>query len=486
MPAAGEMRFLGVARSIDTASWDDPLLPKLWRYNQHYFDDLNAVDAPERTDWHEALIADWIRENPPGRGTGWEPYPTSLRIVNWVKWALAGHNLPAEALQSLAVQARWLTRRLERHLLGNHLFQNAKALLFAGCFFAGSEADGWCAQALRILQRELVEQVLPDGGHFELSTMYHALAFEDVLDLLNLARAYPEVWPEANARLAPIAARMERWLAIMSHPDGEIGFFNDAAIGIAPSPAELHAYARRLGLAEPASLGPIEHLDASGYVRAAMGPATLLADIARVGPDFLPGHAHADTLSFELSIGGQRFLVNGGTSLYEPGAQRLAERGTAAHNTAVVNGENSSEVWSSFRVARRARPFEVRLDAGPPVSTIAAAHDGYRRLPGSPVHRRTWRLDAEALLVTDEIAGAHAFAEALFHFHPSVVVAAHDPQSGQASCGGFAVEWEVLEGRGLVEPAIHHPRFGESLATRRLRVTLDQGRSAVLFRWGAA
>src|SRR5262249_13815017 len=145
---------------------------KLWRYNLHYFDDLNAYDAAQRQEWHCSLLSQWVCENTPGFGTGWEPYPTSLRMVNWIKWVLTGNRLPAECIQSLAVQARWLSQRLEIHLLGNHLLANAKALLFAGIFFDGAEADEWLVRGLRILEREVAEQVLPDGGHIERSPMY--------------------------------------------------------------------------------------------------------------------------------------------------------------------------------------------------------------------------------------------------------------------------------------------------------------------------
>ena len=91
---------------------------KLWRYNQHYFDDLNAEGAAERQRWHERLLVDWMAANPPSQGIGWEPYPTSLRIVNWVKWSLAGNSLTDDCLHSLAIQARWLRRRLERQFAG--------------------------------------------------------------------------------------------------------------------------------------------------------------------------------------------------------------------------------------------------------------------------------------------------------------------------------------------------------------------------------
>ena len=87
------------------ADWNAPDLPKLWLYNLHYFDDLTARDAPSRSGWHRDLIVRWIAENPPGSGNGWEPYPTSLRIVNWLKWLLSGNAAPPGMLASLAMQA---------------------------------------------------------------------------------------------------------------------------------------------------------------------------------------------------------------------------------------------------------------------------------------------------------------------------------------------------------------------------------------------
>ena len=113
-------------------SWNDPARDKLWLYNLHYFDDLNAADASERVNWHRGLMQRFIDENPPVSGNGWEPYPLSLRIVNWIKWALQGNAMESAWLDSLAMQVRFLRKRLEYHVLANHLFTNAKALMFAG------------------------------------------------------------------------------------------------------------------------------------------------------------------------------------------------------------------------------------------------------------------------------------------------------------------------------------------------------------------
>src|SRR5690606_16865601 len=108
--------------------WDSPKEEKLWRYNLHYFDYLNVEGAAELGSNHASLARRWIEENRPPVGTGWEPYPTSLRIVNWMKWQLTRERAEPWMNASLAMQVRWLVRRLEWHLLGNHLFANAKAL----------------------------------------------------------------------------------------------------------------------------------------------------------------------------------------------------------------------------------------------------------------------------------------------------------------------------------------------------------------------
>src|SRR5437868_5853801 len=124
-------RFIGQEAELATAGdWNGLGRARLWLYNLHYFDDLRAQGAADRLQWHRDLIGRWLVENPPTTGNGWEPYPTSLRIVNWIAWALAGNDLGAAALESLAIQARVLSATLEFHLLGNHLLANAKALIF--------------------------------------------------------------------------------------------------------------------------------------------------------------------------------------------------------------------------------------------------------------------------------------------------------------------------------------------------------------------
>jgi uncharacterized heparinase superfamily protein len=480
--------FLNEAHDIPASPcWGSSTLSKLWLYNLHYFDDLNAEDLVDRAGWHGGLIARWIVANPPGEGTGWEPYPLSLRITNWIKWALAGNPLDDAARYSLGVQVRFLKRRLECHLLGNHLFANAKALVFAGCYFDGQEATGWLRLGMKILEHEVTEQILADGGHFERSTMYHALAYEDMLDLVNLITTYPErmgPWKSSVSSWPVIIGKMGGWLHTMLHPDGELAFFNDAAIGIAPSPSELFAYAERLGLLPAiAADDEVMRLDPSGYIRVEVGAAVLLVDVAPVGPDYLPGHAHADTLSFELSLFGQRVVVNSGTSRYGLGKEREWERSTAAHSTLEIDGKNSSEVWAGFRVARRAYPFDVSVKRQGDAIIVEAAHDGYKRLPGHPVHRRRWILRAGHIEVSDFVEGRFSSAMARVYFHPDIKLKADGGAGGTAQWRDHVIDWQTDAESVAIKPSSWAPEFGLQVENVCLEVTAAKGRAIFSLSW---
>jgi len=501
-------RFLNQTQVLPLqGGWNDAALEKLWLYNLHYFDDLNARDASARLDWHQSLIARWIAENSPASGNGWEPYPTSLRLVNWVKWLATGHVPLAGMGNSLVLQSGWLAGRLERHLLGNHLFANAKALVFAGLYFEGPQAAAWLAKGLKIIEDQLPEQVLADGGNFERSPMYHAIFLEDVLDLINATQCWPGLVPDTQVAVwRETAGRMLSWLAGMTHPDGGIALFNDAAFGVVPGVDELQAYAKRLGVTNPhqyrdpcradfnsplsTEVDPTNsqktpdllHFADSGYVRLQNRDAVAFLDVAPIGPDYLPGHAHADTLSFELSVFGQRMVVNGGTSRYGLGPERLRERGTASHSTVQVAGADSSEVWGGFRVARRAYPFDLALQ--PEIGRVACSHDGYCRLPGAPVHRRAWQMQPHSLQVTDTVQGGMHTAVTRYIFHPAVQITHAEGMTWNLTlAGGQPLQITVLRGRGYLAPASYAPEFGMQLPTQALVVDLTAGVAEVAISW---
>ncbi len=503
MVAPSGFRFLGETHVLEQCGWDSPQLPLLWRYNLHYFDDLCAAHSQHRHAWHEALLDRWIKENPPVRGTGWAPYPTSLRVVNWIKW-LCAVNLGTAPhppwVHSLAVQVRWLARNVEWHLLGNHLFANAKALLIAGWYFEGDEAAEWQVLGQSILLRELPEQLLSDGGQFERSPMYHALATEDVLDLLNVLQAYavPVTDPLYQA-LATRIPDMLRWLQLMTRPDGTLVRFNDCADGIAPTTDALLQYATVLGFssgfATPVTPG-LTKLFPSGYLRLDAPRATAWVDVAPIGPNYLPGHAHADTLSYELVVDGHPVLVNRGTSVYGTGGRRQLERGTSAHNTVTLAELNSSEVWAGFRVGRRARVQEISVEESAETTLVKASHTGYSHLAGKPIHQRQWQWNgSSALQVHDEIVAGEAYRSwsvgqpanvARYHLAPGLRVVQRSPIEWQViSLDRPLVTAYVQEGEGTLERWEHAVGFGELSEAWTLAVTISptSQQARVLWSW---
>lgn len=448
--------------------WQNEQYSKLWLYHLHYFDACRAQDAFKTPGRIQNYIETWLLHNPPLQGPGWDPYPISLRVVNWIIWFASGVAIPpAHWHESLILQAEVLTQRLEYHLLGNHLFANAKALIFLGSYFSGDKAQQWLEKGLRILDRELDEQFLPDGAHFELSPMYHALLIWDICDLYYLAHCVP--CPLLQSRIPIFQKIMQQgmqWLEHMSHPDGDIAFFNDANLGSAPTYQDLEQYLRifdiRLVDNRPQDF-TLQHLKESGYVAVYLpqeGKAIL--DVGPVGPSYQPGHAHADTLSFELSLFGQRTLVNSGVSEYGISSLRTFQRSTQAHNTVCINDHSSSDIWAGFRVGQRASPIDLHLVSAPDLLTVQCAHDGYMAAPHRAIHTRVWAIKKTELIIYDTIkTKRQQVSKAYFYFHPDLSMMKKGPYEYEFIWGAHCLHLEFVGAKQVQDTESHwYPGFG--------------------------
>ena len=447
----GVFTFLNTSHRFESGvEWNFARHGKLWCYNLNYFDFLNQGDLAAAG---LALIRSFIAQSD-GIRDGLEPYPTSLRIINWIKFLTREEICDPEIDSHLLSQARLLRDNLEYHLLGNHLLENAFALLFAGVYLDSEEL---LAVAGRLLQEELAEQVLPDGGHFELSPMYHRIVLDRLLDCVNLLQN------NGPDRLLPLlrdkSASMLGWLRQLTFPDGEIPLLNDSADGISPDSQQLFEYASRLGIAA----GDLP-LKESGYRRVTRSSYDMVLDVGRIGPDYLPGHAHSDTLSFVLYGNGLPFLIDTGTSTYEPGPRRHAERSTRAHNTVLIEGMEQSEVWGSFRVARRAYVREL-VEAE---HSVSASHTGYLRV--GAVHSRRFDFDAGGITITDRVSSSRRLdCRAFFHFHPGIEICV---AGASATAAGHTLEFTGASGL-RVESYFHAPRFNVLVPAQLLVVSFD-------------
>ncbi len=403
----GVFRFLNTSHEIGfPPRWEGDGQPKLWLYNLHYFDWLWVLDF----DAGRRVVLDWIDKcKCSGHDIGWDSYPTSLRLINWCGFFFGRFRDETESdsdfcnalWKSLHVQCEWLGRHLETHLLGNHYLENAAALAFAGACFQGERARQWLNRGMRILAGEIREQTLPDGVHFELSPMYHCRI------LYVLAVLMETEVEELTVLLTEPAQRMTRALRKLCHPDGRIALLSDSAQGIYHEPERLLAYCGRRSSASEAvsdKSGGFS-LPSSGYYGWQGSDGTyLIADFGRIGPDYIPGHGHADLFNFELSLNGQRVVTDSGVHDYEDSAARRYCRSTAAHNTVEIAGQDQCELWGAFRVAGRGYPRDVVWRCDEKGFTLGGWHDGYRRLPGKPIHTRQMRWSvATGLAVHDSI-----------------------------------------------------------------------------------
>lgn len=418
--------FLNTTHTIKSAKdWNDPEIDKLWLYNLHYFDFLNTENSTQSYSINLDIIRRWIKENPPGYGNGWEPYTLSLRIINLIKWNLNGNEITEDILQSISTQLRYLNATIEYHVQANHLFSNAKALLFGGSYFDSKEADIWLKAGFEIINHEVEEQILSDGGHYERSPMYHSIILEDVLDIVNILNNYDlnDYFNNENliSTLANKSIHMISWLSKIKHPDGNISFFNDCALNVAPQFHELVSYAEIFDIRHEKESDSLFYLQDTGFFSVRNNNIFAILNAGNITPDYQPGHAHAEALSFELSLGTQRVLVNSGTSTYENSQMRHYQRSTQAHNTLQIDNINSAEVWGSFRVAKRALISDISFKSELDRIKVTATHNGYCRLHGHPKHKRSWDIGASDIMVIDKVSGnGKHLLKSRFYFHPNL------------------------------------------------------------------
>ncbi len=392
--------FLNQIIKFDSSvNWNIQKNGKLWNYNLQYANYLLQKDIS--FDEKKALIEsmyDWLY-------TGklpLEAYPVSLRSINILRWFSYEGKYVDSILKGVYAELEFLSKRPEYHLLGNHLLENAFALMMGGGFFS---KRNWIKQGQNILEYELEEQILSDGAHFELSPMYHQIIFFRLLELIDWYSNWPSKETLFENYLIDKARKMLSWLKNILFKNGDIPHFNDSTIDIAYSSAWLINYAKKLGITfNDTPLG------VSGYRSIILNKYECKVDFAQLGPSYQPGHAHSDALSFILYCNGKPLFVERGTSTYQIGKTRTLERSTSSHNTVVINGMNQSNIWSGFRVAERAK-VTILKDSS---TELIAEHDGYDSL--GITHKRRFNFNEYCIEIIDEAVGHNNLTKE-FHLH---------------------------------------------------------------------
>ena len=385
----------------DKINWNESKYGKLWTYNLNYFEFLQLPNFSEKEGL--CLIRDYNNAN---IKDGLEPYPISLRSINWIKF-LVKHQITDTKINQFLYRQLWkLANHIEYHVQGNHLLENGFGLLFGAYYF---KEEVLYQKAVAILKAELMEQILEDGGHFELSPMYHQLLLFRALDCYNLVKHNPLFNQELLPFLKNKIEIMLGWLTQITFDNDDIPLFNDAAYNNSPTTKSLMDYGKQFGL-----LPHKKALGESGYRKKKTKNYEVIIDIGKIGPDYILGHAHCDIFNFVLYANKQPFIIDTGTSTYNATERRQFERSTAAHNTVQIEEEEQAEIWSSFRVARRNYPC-ILVDK----SDFVSAELTYAT--SSVKHTRSFNFEPQKIQITDIITFGKV-GKAYLHFHPTVEV----------------------------------------------------------------
>lgn len=401
--------FLNLEKDFeDKIDWNYQDFGKLWNYNLQYFNYLLQEDI--LLEEKLCLLRDFYKAVDRGL-LELEPYPVSLRSINMIRLFSKEGVKDADLLANLYGELNFLSQRLEYHLLANHLLENAFALMMGGAFFSN---EAWLKTAQSILEKELEEQTLLDGAHYELSPMYHQIILFRVLELYDWYSQWENNEASFIKLLKTKAELMLSWLDKISFSNGDIPHFNDSTNEISFRTEDLMTYAKNLDL----NINPVPLSD-SGYRTLNKEAYEIRLDFAQIAPSYQPGHAHADALSFILYHKDKPLFVEQGTSTYNIGERRSLERSTQAHNCVVVDNQNQSQVWSGFRVGKRAKTSIIKDEA----TRLVASHDGYKSL--GVIHQRSFEFKEGRIQITDGLSNPNKTAVFYLHLHPSRKITQH-------------------------------------------------------------
>lgn len=356
-------------------SWNIQEASHLWNYNLHYLEFLiplavKYTQNPEEEyiDKFQGLMESWLKQT---SGDSFEAYTISMRIPNLLiclellKDKLEGTELKIKLLESIYQQYRYLLKSQELALLANHYFENLKTIVISSLLF--NELDIY-HKYFDLFLKEVEEQILGDGMHFERSLMYHKMILEDILRIyVVLASANHKGDAE---KIIPTIRKMTSVISGIEKGFSRTPLFNDAGNNVSKNKYGLVKAAGRIcgdendryneqRLEKNYSCEDNEQkaltrtaFPESGYYKLDFRNITVLFDCGEIGPAYMGGHAHCDCLSFELAVNGRMIFVNSGTGQYQ-GKLRTFFRSTPAHNTIMIDDREQSELWGEHRAGRR-------------------------------------------------------------------------------------------------------------------------------------
>lgn len=390
---------------------------RLWKLNLNYHEFLidiayayKETGKIEYLDYLKDTIYEWLNQNPLGtKGYGkdnWNSYAISLRLISWIKiYEAIGEKFDNKFCQFfiklLWIQSEFLRKNLEYDILGNHLIKNWKALHWCKHFFDTYHYD----KSIQTLNKYVEEQFTENGMHEELSPMYAAIVLEDLLEVFIL---------DPKSLKEPLLHKLFSNIKYLSF-ENDYSFFNDSVTKNGVQPDDLsNFYYKAFPKKQDISIEGNFNID--GYIGKKSENLHLIVDMAKVIEGNQPGHLQCDALSFELALKGKKILTNSGTYEYNAGKRRYYSRSTQSHNTLKYGDFDQSQIWGSFRVAKKAKTsYEIHELTNDKVKVVGqvSGFDFNKNI----THRRELNYRKSYLKVVDELISEDGKESSQIFYH---------------------------------------------------------------------
>lgn len=392
--------------------------------------DFRATKSDRYFQKAQEIAQDWIgRYRWPDDSAVWRPQTAALRLMSWLSHSpvvlkSAQLGFYRRFLKSIGLHVDYLRAVAPAATDGMEIMRLRIALAMASLSLPVSPSIVQRAGAQ--LDRELDRQILADGGHVSRNPR----AILDLLiELLPLRQTYVNLGYEMPSRLIPAIDRMFPALRFFRHQSGELSLFNGATATLATELVAVLRYDESAGQ-------PFRAMPYMRYQRIGTSSTALIVDTGSPVSRETSSQAHAGCLSFEMSSGGHRIIVNSGSPLYGPEDYRQLARSTAAHSTVTLNDTSSCSFARASSlgtiIVGGVRRVEASRKEDPQGEILVASHDGYVEKFGL-LHERSLQLHSSGAIVRggdrflkpgggepDEACGFHAVAR--FHIHPSIQI----------------------------------------------------------------
>lgn len=475
----GSYEFAGQQiNAVGGLPWFPSAATSHWVEEAHGFSwlrDLAATDAPDEA---RGLVSDWIAHCGAWHPVSWRPDVLGRRLTSWLNHAeflLRGADMGFERwfIGSLGAQATHLSRSIDEGPAGAERLAAAVGLLYSGLYL--SEGERRLNKAVEVLDQAVAEQILGDGSHIERSPSIHL----DVLCLLIAARdALKNAAERAPSGLPGAIERMSRILLTYRHGDGGLALFNDSC----EENVALIETALRLA---DAGDWPAANSTNLGFQRLAAGDTLVIMDAGMPPPASVSYRTHAGPLSFELSDGDHRVIVNCGGRGGPSSDWVTALRATAAHSTVSVGNTDSVGFADDGSVCRPPAGVTCNRHDENGNIWIESSQDGYQE-DFETVHERRLFLTANGaeLRGEDNLVGPadHPFA-ARFHLHPGVDAAIDDVGVALRLKSGARWKFRVVGGVLNLAENVYMGRMGRGAASHQIVVRGTTSNNKTTIKW---